>query len=405
MTAISKLEAHGIPASALSGKTLETTLVVYDVDHLRSLLDLGLDEQGRQGHYEALFNGVTSIAPSDKAAPAAADDGGASIADRIAAHVIGNGTLSAADRAEVAPVFPMTIHVAAASGPLAVTSRYDLSTPDGSPRIVSFTDVTLEQGGYFWCASTPLLFTCNTLTRKGDTGTTAADFNIVGNAGVKPSTPQTPIAPSQASAGSTGECSSAGIAGPGGGPGNPGGPGTKGGDGTGGNNGTPSMQATITIQQTLTGNLTVYTQSGPGGPGGDGGQGGPGGQGGNGGNGVTCGCTGNSGGQGGDGGRGGLGGRAGDGGNGVNAAGNIVIRVPGPDDVPKVTSVTTLAPPGDPGAPGQGGPGGAGGSGSSGGKYNGGGSGGGTGGPGAPGGQGSAGSIYGNPAQVTVMPV
>lgn len=414
MTTISKLKAHGIPASALSGKPLDTTLVVYDVDQLRSLLDVGLDAHGRQAHYEALFHGVASIAPDSVALAtvtpetvtpeAAADDGGASIANRIAAHVFGNGTLSAGDRAEVAAAFPMPLHVSAATGPITVNSRYDLSTPDGSPRVVSFTDVILEQGGYFVCESTPLVFTCDTLTRTGTSGA-LADFIITGRTGVKPGTPPPPAPASQAASGAPGECSSAGIAGHGGGAGSPGAPGAKGTDGTRGNNGTPSMATTITIQQTLTGKITVWTQSGPGGPGGDGGQGAQGQQGGNGGNGVTCGCTGNAGGPGGNGGRGGPGGRAGDGGNGVDAAGNIVIRVPTPDDVPNVTYTPQKAQPGLPGAPGQGGQGGSGGNGSSGGKYNGGGGGGGTGSQGAVGGQGNPGTIAGNAADVTVAPL
>jgi hypothetical protein len=61
--------------------------------------------------------------------------------------VIGNAELSAQDRAEIAPVLPLTAHVSADPGPLTVNSKYDLSTPDGSLRIASFTDVTLEQGG------------------------------------------------------------------------------------------------------------------------------------------------------------------------------------------------------------------------------------------------------------------
>jgi hypothetical protein len=369
---------------------------------------MGRDEKGSEAHYKALFAGIESAVPSGGASPDAtpADDGGASVANKIAAHAIGNGQLSARDKAAIAPAFPLTVRVTAATGPITVNYKYDLSTPDGSPRIVSFTDVTLEQGGYFVCASTPLQFTCDTLTRTGDSGTTAADFNITGKAGVKPPTPPQPGAAGQAANGSKGECSSGGIAGKGGGPGTNGAQGTPGTDGTHGSAGKPSMQATIIIQQTLTASqLTIYTESGPGGPGGDGGQGAQGQQGGNGGDGVTCGCTGNAGGQGGNGGPGGPGGRAGNGGDGVDAYANIVVMVPQPQDVTKVKPTTAPAPPGGPGTPGQGGPGGAGGGGSSGGKYNSGGSGGGTGGIGAAGGQGSAGPVTGKAAQVTAQPV
>ena len=404
MTTISQLEAHGIPVTSI-GRSLETTTVVYDVDQLRSLLDLGLDHQGRQAHYEALFEGAQSATPASRAV-AAPDDGGASLAGRIAAHVIGNAELSAQDRAEIAPVFPLTAHVSADPGPLTVNSKYDLSTPDGSLRIASFTDVTLEQGGYFVCQGTPLIFTCNTLTRTGNSGTGSADFNILGKVGATPPTPPTPGAASQAAAGYTGECSSVGIAGHGGGPGNPGAPGTPGTPGAPGNPGAPSMQATITIQQALTASqLTIYSQSGPGGQGGNGGQGGPGQQGGNGGNGVTCECTGNAGGQGGDGGTGGTGGAAGNGGNGVDAGGNVVIRVPRQSDVAKVTSTTAPAPPGGPGVPGPGGTPGTGGSGGSKGKNNNDGSGGGSGNYGATGAQGQPGTGSGKPAQITVMPL
>jgi len=400
VTTIDRLEAHGIPVTAMGGGALvETRTVVHDVDHLRSLLDLGLDQQGRQAHYEALFDGI------EPAAGGAAGDGGAALSHRIAAHVVGNADLSDEDRAAIAPAFPLTAHVTAAPGPLTVNSKYDLSTPDGSMRIASFTDVTLEQGGYFVCESTPLVFTCNTLTRTGDSGTSSADFNILGRAGVTPPTPQTPAAPGQAASGSPGDCTSVGIAGSSGGPGNPGRTGTPGDPGTPGNPGTPSMQASITIQQALTGSLAIYSQSGPGGQGGNGGAGGAGAAGGNGGNGATCDCTGSAGGPGGDGGTGGAGGAAGNGGNGVNAAGKVVIRVPSQADVSKVQHRTEAAPPGDPGQRGPGGPGGAGGGGGGGGKNNSGGGNGGAGNPGASGAQGQRGTVPGKAAQITVMPV
>ena len=396
MTTIDQLAANGIPVTApAGGGPVETKTVVHNVDQLRSLLDVGLDQQGRQTHYEALFNGIQ---PAATGAQATAADGGAPLSQRIAAHVVGNADLSDEDQAAIAPAFPLTAHVTAAPGPITVNSRYDLSTPDGSVRIVSFTDVTLEQGGYFVCESTPLTFTCKTLTRIGTSGSSAADFNILGKTGATPATPPTPAAPGQAAAGTPGECSSAGIAGRGGGNGNPGAAGTPGTAGTTGIPGTPSMQATIIIQKTLTASpLTVYSQSGPGGQGGNGGAGGPGQQGGNGGNGATCDCTGNGGGSGGDGGTGGVGGAAGNGGNGVNAAGNVVIKVPTASDVAKVQHTTEPTPPGAAGQPGPGGAGGAGGFGGSAGKNNGGGAHGGSGPSGATGSQGQPGTVFWEP--------
>ena len=404
MTSLSKLEAHGIPVSSIGNGLLETKLVVHSADQLRSLLDLGLDEEGRAAHHAALFDGVT---PAASAEATTAGDGGASIASRLTAHVVGNSKLTEADKAVTAAAFPMVAHVSVAPGPLTINSKYDLSTPDGSLRIAVFTDVTIEQGGYFVCQSTPLNFTCDTLTRSGNSGGSWADFNILGTQGATPATPATPGTASQAASGEPGECSSAGIAGHGGGKGNTGATGTQGTDGTHGNPGIPSMPATITIQQTLTApnRLTIFTRSGPGGLGGNGGQGGQGQQGGNGGNGVTCDCTGNAGGPGGDGGIGGQGGRAGDGGNGVDAGGNIVVRVPRQQDVGRVDPSSSPAAPGNPGTPGPGGAGGAGGNGSSGGKNNSGGGGGGTANPGGSGGQGTAGTIAGKAAQITVMPL
>jgi hypothetical protein len=395
MTTIAQLQAAGIPVTAAAnGGPVETKTVVQNVDQLRSLLDVGLDQQGRQAHFDALFNGV--------ATPAAAS--AAPLSQRIAANVIGNSALSAEDQAAIAPAFPLTVSVTAAAGPLTVTSRYDLSTTDGSPHVVTFTDVILEQGGYFVCESTPLSFTCNTLTRNGNSGSTGiGDFNILGKTGAIPPTPAPPAAAGQAAAGMVGECSSAGIAGHGGGNGNPGAAGTPGTAGTNGLPGTPSQQATIKIQNTLTATqLIIYAQSGPGGPGGNGGAGGPGQQGGNGGNGVTCDCTGNAGGQGGDGGMGGVGGAAGHGGSGANAVGNIAIFVPNAAAAAKIQPTTAPAPPGAAGQPGPGGPGGAGGAASSGGKNNAGGSAGGHGAPGATGAQGQPGTASGLPPQITV---
>jgi hypothetical protein len=75
LTTIDRLEANGIPVTAMAGGGVaETKTVVHDVGQLRSLLDQGLDQQGRQAHYEALFSGIQPAA-----AGAAAGDGGAAL--------------------------------------------------------------------------------------------------------------------------------------------------------------------------------------------------------------------------------------------------------------------------------------------------------------------------------------
>jgi hypothetical protein len=379
------------------GKLVKTTTVVQNVDQLRSLLDHGFDEAGREVHYQALFGGVSTP-----------DGTGASTAQRLAAHVIGNSDLSEADHAQVAGAFPMTVNVVAApaaAGPLTVSSEYRLSSASG-PTIVTFTDVILEQGGYFVCEGTILSFTCNTLTRNGNTGNpSVADFNILGITPATPQTPSAPAAPGQAASGANGDCSSAGIAGRSASNGNPGGPGTPGTAGPPGGAGVASQAATIKIQTALNNPISIYSQSGHGGTGGNGGPGGAGQQGGNGGNGATCDCTGNGAGNGGDGGTGGTGGAAGRGGNATNAQGNIAVYVPTQADVQKVNFTPATANPGNPGQPGPGGAGGAGGGRGSGGKNNGDGSAGGTGSPGGTGAQGQPGSPNGLPAQISVNPL
>jgi hypothetical protein len=396
VTTISNLEAHGIPVNA-GGKLVKTTAVVQNTDQLRTLLDHGFDEAGREAHYQALFGGIS-----------APDGTGASTAQRLAAHVIGNADLSEQDKAQVAGAFPITVNVVASpesAGPLTVNARYDLSST-GGPTIVTFTDVILEQGGYFVCNGTVLSFTCNTLTRNGNSGSPSlADFNILGITPAAPPTPGTPPTPGQAGAGTNGDCSSAGIAGRSGENGSPGVPGTPGYGGTNGGAGVPSQAATIKIMTALNNPISIYSQSGNGGAGGTGGQGGTGQQGGTGGNGATCDCTGNGAGNGGEGGTGGVGGTGGNGGPATNAQGNIAVYVPAQTDVPKVSFTSATASPGNPGAGGPGGAGGPAGSGGTGGKHNGNGSPGGPGNGAAQGAHGQASTQTGAAAQITVSPL
>ena len=98
MTTISNLEAHGIPVTA-GGKLVQTTTVVQNVDQLRSLLDHGLDEAGREAHYQALFGGVSTP-----------EGTGASTAQSLAAHVVGNAALPEEVTAQAAGAFPMTVN-------------------------------------------------------------------------------------------------------------------------------------------------------------------------------------------------------------------------------------------------------------------------------------------------------
>jgi hypothetical protein len=393
VTTISNLEAHGIPVEA-GGKLVKTTTVVQNIDQLRSLFDHGFDEAGREAHYQALFGGISN--PE-----------GASAAQRIAAHVIGNGELSDEDKAHVAGAFPMTVNVIASpktAGTLTVTAPYSLSSTTG-PMIVTFTDVVLEEGGYFVCEGTLLSFTCTNLTRNGGTGNTSfADFNILG---ITPDTPapQGPNTsdPGQATNGTNGDCSSAGVADRGGSNGSPGSQGATGSPGTPGSPGIASQPATITITGSLNSAITIFSQSGGGGNGGAGGQGGTGQKGGNGGNGATCDCTGSGAGNGGSGGTGGTGGNGGNGGNATTAAGNIAVYVHNGDQANLVSYTAGAATiPGTGGAPGGPGAVGTGGDKGSGGKHNGDGSAGGAGNQGSSGTHGHNGSGSGQPAGFSV---
>ncbi len=392
MTSFEKLAELGITFDPDDNQPVSTTVEIRDVDELRWLLDMGLDDHDRLAHFEALFG-----------ATGAGEGLNDQVIRDIAAYTVGDAPLSESARAALAPAFPLRINVTADPQPITVSAKKDLTSSDGTPSIAVFSDVTMLPGGYFSCVASTLIFTCDTFARAKPIGS-EYDFAIVGKVGSKPTKPGTPGAAGQAGSGGPGECSSGGIAGHGGGQGTPGATGTTGTDANRGGRGTPSQAATIWIKKSISApQLVVYTQSGPGGQGGDGGDGGKGQQGGNGGNGVRCGCTGNAGGSGAAGGRGGKGGRAGDGGDGVDAIGNITVYVPTAAALGKVEPVKVGAPPGEPGAPGAGGGGGDGGSGGSAGKHNDAGSSAGAGGPGDPGNRGNAGDVTGKPADVVPM--
>ncbi|WP_331768096.1 hypothetical protein [Embleya sp. NBC_00896] len=375
MASSGPIEPRGFPEGVeVRGEVRDTTVAVRDLEELQEVLGLGGDNAERI--HEALFSGIED------------EDELSAVVRRVSAYLIGGDTLTDEDRAVIRPIFPLSVALLMGKS-LTVNGPVDLSTPDGQPKVVTFEDVTIEQGGYITCCGTPLIFTCASLTRVGNSGTDNADFNILGRPGQKPPTPTTPGAAGQPAKGANGQSGTAG------------GKGAKGTNGVSASFSAASQVTTITIGSVLKAEqLTVYTMSGAGGPGGDGGTGGLGQQGGIGGDSTASGCSDGDGRPGGNGGSGGDGGNAGDGGDGVDAAGNIVVRVPTHDDLHKVLSLYAPAPPGLAGKPGQGGQGGAGGVGGQ--RHKGGKNGGdgGGGGQGAAGGQGANGKIYGKAASI-----
>lgn len=351
------LHSLGVPRDAASDGT---RVGLHNTGQLRDLLDIGLPPEQRAQHADALL-------PATITAP----DGppGVSLTHRLLRHVVGNDELSAEDQVQLAPAFPVTAHVTAqppAAAPMQVNYVWDVSTPDGSLRVVDLPNgLELQDGGCIVARSTPLHFSCTSVVRTGaPPAGYSGDVNILGTTGAPVLTPATPSALAPAASGAPGQCTSDGVAAEGGGNGAPGQQGAPGAPGLTGNNGIASQPATITITGSLNVAgaarqlLMVATQSGTGGPGGDGGAGGPGQPGGNGGNGAICGCTGNAGGAAGPGGKGGPGGPAGYGGDGTDAAGNIAVILPSGIPASVVQVVATPAPPGPPGNPGPGGPGG-----------------------------------------------
>jgi hypothetical protein len=398
------LSAFGVSAVAGDNGLYETHVLLYDETHLKMLLDMGLPPQRRAEHADALLQGASVAAEK----PAIA------LLQRLIRYAVGNDLLSDADRQQLATAYPLEAKVStqvSSSGPLVVNTVWDVSTPDGSLRVIDLPNgIVLEDGGCIVARATPLQFKCTSLSRTGGPPTGySGDFNILGRKGLPVPTPPTPKAAGQAGSGAPGQCSSAGIAGPGGGNGSEGKQSTAGTGGSTGNPGTPSSATTITITDnlTLTGaklsSLVVATQSGPGGDGGNGGQGSAGQQGGNGGDGTDCGCTGNGGGSAGPGGKGGTGGLAGQGGEGVDAMAGVVVYVPKSVSTTLVLPLPMPAPPGGPGQPGGGGPGGAPGKPGVAGKNNSAGSIAGSGATGDPGGVNKPGSHTGAAAQVTVL--
>jgi hypothetical protein len=393
----------GVPADAGAEGAVQTKIMLHNAGQLKDLLDIGLSPAGRAEHAAALLDGVQ--------VPAGHQD--VPLVHKLIGFAVGNDEFSADDHAQLAAALPLTAHVVSApptAAPQVVNSVWDVSTPDGSLRVINLPNgLDLQDGGCIVARATPLHFTCSSLTRTGNPPAGySGDFNIGGRPGTPLLIPFAPSGVGQAQSGAPGQCTSAGVAGDGGGNGSPGQQGTAGQPGGAGNNGIASALATIVIQNALTLEearpfLAVATQSGPGGQGGSGGPGGPGQQGGNGGNGATCDCTGNGGGSAGPGGKGGTGGPAGDGGDGSDAAGNILVYLPVTVSTSVVQAVPSPAPPGGPGNPGPGGPGGAPGTAGTAGKNNNAGGTAGSGPIGDPGSPGRSGTHTGAAATITPL--
>jgi hypothetical protein len=284
------LSSLGVPEGTASDGTasdgtVQTRINLHNETQLKDLLDIGLTPEQRSQHADALLDGITVPAGQP----------GVPLLHRLIRHVVGNDELSDEDRAQLAPALPITAHVITqklaaepAKGPgggtkpapMQVDSVWDVSTPDGSLKVIDLPNgIELLPGGCIVARSTPLHFTCTSLLREGAPPAGYGDFNILGATGAAVPTPPIPPPAAQAAAGAPGQCSSVGIAGEGGGPGSPGlQSGTAGAPGLVGNNGIASAIATISITGSLGFRVTpkeqlvVATQSGPGGPGGAAGQ-------------------------------------------------------------------------------------------------------------------------------------
>ena len=195
---------------------------LHNPAQLRDLLDIGLPPEQRAQHAAALLGGIT--APPGQP--------GVSLAHRLIGHVVGNDELSDEDQAQLAQASPITAHVTAqppAAAPMQVNYVWDVSTPDGSLKVIDLPNgLELQDGGCIVARATPLQFSCSSLTRTGaPPAGYSGDFNIVGKPGAPVATPAPP--PGRPGAdGAPGECMSAGVPGRGGGNGAAGQQGTAG---------------------------------------------------------------------------------------------------------------------------------------------------------------------------------
>ncbi len=243
------LSSLGVPeGTGVGDGTVQTRISLHNETQLKDLLDNGLSPQQRAQHAGALLDGITAPAGQPHVP----------LLHALIRHVVGNDELSAADRAQLAPAFPITAHVLTqqpAAAPMQVNDVWDVSTPDGTLKVIDLPGgIELQDGGCIVARPTPLHFTCSSFTRTGSPPAGySGDFNILGSTGAPAPAPPVPPAPAaQAPNGAPGECSSAGIAGSGGQPGASGQPGAAGAAGLPGNNGIASAITTITITGKLT---------------------------------------------------------------------------------------------------------------------------------------------------------
>ena len=217
------LGSLGVPEGTASDGTVDTSINLHNVTQLKDLVDLGLSPEQRAQHAGALLDGIT----------APAGQPGVSLLHRLIGHVVGNDELSQEDHAQLAAALPITAHVTtqvtpggtaqpvpggtaqtapggtaqpvpggtaeavpggtgqtapggtaspAAGPPMQVSTVWDVSTPDGSLRVIELPNgIELLDGGCVVARSTPLHFTCSSLTRAGaPPAGYSGDFNILG---------------------------------------------------------------------------------------------------------------------------------------------------------------------------------------------------------------------------------
>src|ERR1700722_11869591 len=92
----------------------EHVVTVKDIDQWRHVLDLGHSLEGRAAHFASLFGEIAAEVDP--------------VIQRVQEYVLGNGTLTDADRAATEVAFPLKIYVSAdPAGPLTISGPYDLS--------------------------------------------------------------------------------------------------------------------------------------------------------------------------------------------------------------------------------------------------------------------------------------
>jgi hypothetical protein len=156
------LSSLGVPEGTAAGNgTVQTRISLHNETQLKDLLDNGLSPQQRAQHAGALLDGITAPAGQPHVP----------LLHALIRHVVGNDELSTGDRAQLAPAFPVTAHVLTqqpAAAPLQVNDVWDVSTPDGTLKVIDLPGgIELQDGGCIVARSTPLHFTCSSFTRTG----------------------------------------------------------------------------------------------------------------------------------------------------------------------------------------------------------------------------------------------